>query len=162
MKYKLTFLLILALVVVSFAQTFGKIKGMVKNEHGDPLPGTFITVEGTTMGTQADENGYYYIIGIRAGTYNLKCQFNGFKISSKKDIHVKVGLTATVDFKLQVESSIHSQNKKHDLAQTSVACHKINLSNGKVFEIFPRNIGDYSTNISIAARLFGFYILFRL
>jgi len=82
------------------AQTTGKIKGVVKDDQNDPLPGAFVTIEGTTMGSQTDENGYYYIIGVRAGTYNLKCQFVGFQPSEKKGISVKVGLTATVDFKM--------------------------------------------------------------
>jgi len=100
MKKSIVLLLMLFSLTWLAAQTTGKIKGVVKDDGGDPLPGAFVTIEGTTMGSQTDENGYYYIIGVRAGTYNLKCQFVGFQPSEKKGIAVKVGLTATVDFKM--------------------------------------------------------------
>lgn len=100
MKKSIVLLLMLFSLTWLAAQTTGKIKGVVKDDGGDPLPGAFVTIEGTTMGSQTDENGYYYIIGVRAGTYNLKCQFVGFQPAEKKGISVKVGLTATVDFKM--------------------------------------------------------------
>jgi len=100
MKKSIVLLLMLFSLTWLAAQTTGKIKGVVKDDGGDPLPGAFVTIEGTTMGSQTDENGYYYIIGVRAGTYNLKCQFVGFQPAEKKGIAVKVGLTATVDFKM--------------------------------------------------------------
>jgi len=80
--------------------TTGKIKGVVKDEGGDPLPGAYILIEGTTLGAQTDENGYYYIIGVRAGIYNLKCQFIGYKSALKQGVQVKAGLTTAVDFNM--------------------------------------------------------------
>jgi hypothetical protein len=101
MKSNPILILIICLVSISFSQTTGKIKGVVLDESGDPLPYTNVTVEGTTLGAETDQDGYYYIIGVRPGTYTIKAQFVGYGIKEMKNVKVRVGLTTTQNFGLK-------------------------------------------------------------
>lgn len=100
MKRRIVLMMIALFTTILFSQTTGKIKGIVLDEGGDPLPGANIVVAGTTWGAEADEDGYYYIIGVRAGTYTLKAEFVGYSPKEVKEVKVRVGLTTTQDFKL--------------------------------------------------------------
>ena len=90
MKRRIVVMMIALFTTILFSQTTGKIKGIVLDEGGDPLPGANIVVEGTTWGAEADEDGYYYIIGVRAGTYTLKAEFVGYSPQEVKDVKVRV------------------------------------------------------------------------
>ncbi len=83
-----------------FGQATGKIKGYVTDENGDPLPGANVTVTGTTYGAETDAEGYYFIIGVRAGTYILKADFVGYDPKEALNVRVKTGLTTTQNFKM--------------------------------------------------------------
>ncbi len=103
MKRSIVLMMITLFATVLFSQTTGKIKGVVLDEQGDPLPGANIVVVGTTWGAEADEDGYYYIIGVRAGTYTLKAEFVGYAPKEAKEVKVRVGLTTTQNFKMSSE-----------------------------------------------------------
>lgn len=79
--------------------TIGKLKGVVTDESGEPLCGANITIEGTTLGAETDEEGYYYIIGIRAGTYKARCEFIGYE-PTEVQVRIRTGLTSKQNFKL--------------------------------------------------------------
>ncbi|MDD3043977.1 MAG: TonB-dependent receptor [Candidatus Delongbacteria bacterium] len=103
MKRSIVLMMITLFATVLFSQTTGKIKGVVLDEQGDPLPGANIVVVGTTWGAEADEDGYYYIIGVRAGTYTLKTEFVGYAPKEAREVKVRVGLTTTQNFKMSSE-----------------------------------------------------------
>jgi outer membrane receptor protein involved in Fe transport len=93
----------LLFVLVVYCQTTGKLKGYVTDENGDPLPGANVTVIGTTYGGETDTSGYFFIIGVRAGTYDLKAEFVGYRSKEAKGIKVKAGLSTSQNFKLSGE-----------------------------------------------------------
>jgi outer membrane receptor protein involved in Fe transport len=68
--------------------------------NDNPLPGANITLTGTNYGAEADEDGYYFIIGVRAGKYDIKCDYIGYDSQEIKDINVKAGLTLSQNFRL--------------------------------------------------------------
>jgi len=103
MKRSIVLMMITLFATILFSQTTGKIKGVILDEQGDPLPGANIVVVGTTWGAEADEDGYYYIIGVRAGTYTLKAQFVGYAPKEAREVKVRVGLTTTQNFKMSSE-----------------------------------------------------------
>ncbi|MFA6653674.1 MAG: TonB-dependent receptor, partial [Candidatus Delongbacteria bacterium] len=103
MKRSIVLMMITLFATILFSQTTGKIKGVVLDEQGDPLPGANIVVVGTTWGAEADEDGYYYIIGVRAGTYTLKAEFVGYAPKEAREVKVRVGLTTTQNFKMSSE-----------------------------------------------------------
>ena len=77
---KLLLFSILALHIFSipiFAQV-GKITGVVKDAStGEALIGANVLIEGTTIGAATNVDGYFVILNVPPGTYNLK-SINGW------------------------------------------------------------------------------------
>ena len=98
---------VLALFFVAtpaFAQS-GKISGRVMEaDTGDPLPGVNVVVDGTTQGSTTDVDGYYSIINVRPGTYDVRASFVGFTPQVVEDVRVNIDLTSEVDFNLTAET----------------------------------------------------------
>ncbi len=86
----------------SWAGTTGKIAGVVKDaKTGDPLPGVNVIIEGTTMGAATDAEGYYFIINVPPGTYNIRAQMIGYRPEVRTNVLVRVDLTTEVNFQLE-------------------------------------------------------------
>ena len=99
MKAAKGLLLLLCLVLpvsLVFAQT-GKISGrVIDGGTGDGLPGVNVVIDGTTIGTVTDGDGYYDIINVRPGTYSLRVSFIGYTTKVVDNVNVNIGLTTTV------------------------------------------------------------------
>ncbi|MCI0691620.1 TonB-dependent receptor [candidate division KSB1 bacterium] len=92
----------LTLVPVAFAGTTGKVSGRVVDaQNRSPLPGANVIIEGTTMGAVADENGYYTILLVPPGTYNVVGKIIGYKDVRITGVVVRVDLTSKADFRLE-------------------------------------------------------------
>ncbi|MDA3884581.1 MAG: TonB-dependent receptor [Candidatus Delongbacteria bacterium] len=104
MKRSIVILMIALFSSMLFSGTTGKIKGIATDENGEPLEGANIMVVGKTWGAETDEDGYYYIIGVRAGTYQVKCQYIGYSPKTITNLKVRVGLTSSQNFKLISEA----------------------------------------------------------
>ena len=86
------------------AQT-GKIAGTVTDEStGEALPGVNVVLEGTTQGATTDADGFYTIINVRPGTYDVRASFIGFTPVVRQGVQVNIDLTAEVNFELQEEA----------------------------------------------------------
>ena len=72
MKLKHIFF-VLALLVGFFTQAQDcTIRGFVKSkEKGEPILMALVALEGTTVGTNTDENGYFSLTKLQPGTYYL-------------------------------------------------------------------------------------------
>src|SRR5579862_3266669 len=103
-NYSKKYLLLCAFLMMSvmaFAQK-GSIKGKVLDETNQPLPGTSITIDGTTIGATTDANGDYTISGVNPGNYTLTAKFIGYA-ASKQTITVGSSVI-TVNFSLKPDS----------------------------------------------------------
>ena len=100
-------LCLLALLVPAtsaLAQT-GKIAGTITEAAtGDPLPGVNVIIDGTSQGAVTDTDGYYSIIGVRAGNYAVRASFIGFTAEIVEEVRVNVDLTTEVNFDLREAS----------------------------------------------------------
>ncbi|MCK4819422.1 carboxypeptidase-like regulatory domain-containing protein, partial [bacterium] len=95
-----TFALFLWLSTLS-AQTVGKLAGTVlQAETDEPLPGANIVIIGTGMGAAADENGFYYILNVPPGKYELRAIMIGFETMKIIGVVVNGGRTTQIEFKL--------------------------------------------------------------
>jgi len=105
---KSVFISVLILILgisLSFAATTGKISGRVVDaETGDPLPGANIVIEGTQQGAATDMDGYFFIINVRPGEYNLKASMIGYSAQTQSGVLVAVDRTATVNFSMTQEA----------------------------------------------------------
>lgn len=102
MKRVIAILSLVVLPVMIFAQTSGKLSGVVISADGTPLAGANIVLEGTTMGAATDENGQYYVLDVAVGTYSVRANYIGYKTHTVNNIRVSVGLTTGLDFTLEV------------------------------------------------------------
>lgn len=101
----LLFACALLLVTTPASAQTGKIAGTVTDANtGQTLPGVNVVLVGTTQGTTTDADGYYTIINVRPGTYDIRASFIGFTPVVRQNVQVNIDLTAEVNFELQEET----------------------------------------------------------
>jgi outer membrane receptor protein involved in Fe transport len=83
------------------AQNVGKIAGTVRDKQtGEILMGANVTVKGTTLGAAADENGFYYILRVPPGTFELQVSMVGYKPLTVRGVRVQADLTTEINIQL--------------------------------------------------------------
>ena len=84
----------------------GKISGkVVDGGTGESLPFVNVMVEGTTQGAASDIDGFFSIIGLAPGNYNVKASAIGYNSQTVQGVRVSIDLTTEVNFQL-METSI--------------------------------------------------------
>ncbi|MEO8232888.1 MAG: carboxypeptidase-like regulatory domain-containing protein, partial [Ignavibacteriota bacterium] len=100
---KLLLLGILALNIFSI-QTFaqvGKISGIIKDAStNEALIGANVLIQGTTIGAATNVDGYYVILNLSPGTYNLRASMVGYTPGVYKDVRVSIDQTTEVNYDL--------------------------------------------------------------
>ncbi|NUN08361.1 MAG: TonB-dependent receptor [Ignavibacteriaceae bacterium] len=112
MKLRLTIssLFIVIFAGLSFAQS-GKIAGRVTDKTtGEALPFVNIIIEGTKQGAATDIDGYYAILNVPPGNYNVKVSAIGYNPITMQNARVSIDLTTKLDFEL-AETSIQLQQE---------------------------------------------------
>lgn len=96
--------LCLSPIVPAFAQT-GKIAGrVVEASTGESLPGVSVSLEGVLQGAVTDSDGYYTILNVRPGQYDVRASYIGFTSELRQDVNVAIDLTTEIDFELREEA----------------------------------------------------------
>jgi hypothetical protein len=108
MKIKISGLIIIYLVFSStslFAQSKkGIIEGIVRDgTTQEVLPYANVYIEGTTNGTITDNKGFYRIIQVAPGTYQLTARFVGYQNASH-NVVVSADSVTTQDFEISFTS----------------------------------------------------------
>jgi len=99
------FLIIAFMAQLVYAQS-GKISGRVTDANTqEPLAFVNVIVEGTTLGAASNLEGFYNILNVPPGVYNIKASAIGFNSVTTKQVRVSIDLTSKVDFQLS-ETSI--------------------------------------------------------
>ncbi len=94
-------LVFLGLLSAAYAQTTGKIAGMVIDANSkEPLAGANVYVEGTNLGSAVGLEGAFYIINVPAGTYDLVVDMIGYDSKKFTDLRVSVNRTITLEIEL--------------------------------------------------------------
>ena len=101
-------LIILGLCAFSFqsiyAQSGGKIVGQVFDaESGEPLAGCNILVEGTALGAATDVDGYFYILNVPPGIYDVTALMIGYAKDVRQNVKVISNLTIRLEFSPKTE-----------------------------------------------------------
>lgn len=84
-------------------QTSQTVKGTVIDDKGDPLPGSTIIVQGTSLTAIADVKGRYSV-SLDPGNYTLRVSFLGY-VSSHYKIKVVTGANITQNISLSADNS---------------------------------------------------------
>ncbi|MGH7492986.1 MAG: TonB-dependent receptor [bacterium] len=89
----------------SFAQTSGKIVGVVKDgQTGELLPGANVMLEGSSLGAATDTRGYYVILRVPPGNHTIIANYIGYRRVLVRNLEVLTDLTTTINFDLQPET----------------------------------------------------------
>ena len=87
-----------------FALNTGKISGKVTDKQtGEPLFGANIYLVETNLGAASESDGFFYIIGIPPGRYEVKISYMGYKAMTVKGVLVNVDLTTKLDVEMDQE-----------------------------------------------------------
>jgi carboxypeptidase family protein/TonB-dependent receptor-like protein len=126
----------LLVVGIAFAGTTGKISGFVRDaDTGDPLPGANVLLAGTAMGAAANTEGYFVILNIPPGTYDLIASYVGYARLQNSEIRVMIDRLTTIDFDMNVEAFRGEQvivSAKRDLIQKDNASGQLNVSSDEI------------------------------
>ena len=86
------------------AQSKGRISGYLRDAGtGEPLIFANAVLEGTGLGAASSVHGFYVIIGIPPGSYNLKVMMMGYK-TGEREVNLSTGSDLRVDMELIVEA----------------------------------------------------------
>ena len=109
----------LAVIDLAWGGQSGKITGtIIDGETGDTLQGVNILLEGTSIGTFTDQDGYYVILNIPPGTYTLKAAMIGYARQSVEQLMVSMDVTTQRN--LSLSSSILAGEEVTVTAQTPI------------------------------------------
>ncbi|MDX1450743.1 MAG: carboxypeptidase-like regulatory domain-containing protein, partial [Acidimicrobiia bacterium] len=106
MKHSILPLLAACLLVpaTALAQS-GKIAGQITDaSSGEALPGVNVVIDGTQTGATTDADGFYQIINVRPGLYELRATFVGYAPARVEGVRVNIDLTTEVNIALQEEA----------------------------------------------------------
>ncbi|HEX7905416.1 MAG TPA: TonB-dependent receptor [Chitinophagaceae bacterium] len=95
----LLFALMLIALLPCYSQDHGNLSGKVIDQNGNILPGASVIVDGSTLGTSTDLNGFYTLRGIPAGQKKITVEYLGYSPLSVT-VTIEKGKTATNDFKM--------------------------------------------------------------
>jgi hypothetical protein len=116
---------ILCFSAIAFGQeTTGGIEGTVKDPNGAVIPNATVTIKstGTTAGFNrtitTNEDGYFLVTNILAGTYTLTAEGGGFKARTTS-VSVSLGRNTQADFSLEVGAGTTTVDVVSD-SQTTV------------------------------------------
>jgi hypothetical protein len=102
---------VLGLAPRVFAQTdvtTSRISGSVEGADGGALPGVTVVASNTETGLQVtgvtDEKGFYRLLNLPTGTYNVEASLDGFVPATANSVRLLLGSTPTLNFTLQSSS----------------------------------------------------------
>ena len=102
MTKKLYALLFLGLLSTSvFGSTTGKITGVITDsETGEPLIGANVIISEIGVGTASDMDGYYALLNIPPGEYDVTANYIGYSSVTYRAVRVMIDLTTPQNFVL--------------------------------------------------------------
>ncbi len=101
-RFIFTSLCIVFSLITALGQT-GKVRGFVIDKSTDlPIPFANAVLEGTTIGAVANDEGYFILNNVPAGSYTLKVTFVGYNNYTKS---IKVVADRIVSEKIYLEES---------------------------------------------------------
>ncbi|HUM34256.1 MAG TPA: carboxypeptidase-like regulatory domain-containing protein [Candidatus Saccharicenans sp.] len=126
----LAILFMTASLLLAQTKELAEIKGRVTDDSGDPLPGVAVTVSSPSMmgkpSTITDEEGFYRIPGLFAGTYTVEATLSGFVPAKVSGVEIHAGMTATIDIilsqaKIEAEVTVIGAAPIVDISKATLA-----------------------------------------
>ena len=90
----------------TFAQNV-KVYGTVSNVlNNEPIPFANVILEGKNIGATTDVDGNFELNDVEPGTYNFRCSYIGFELSSKSEIRVSPNKNLRLNFQLSENTQL--------------------------------------------------------
>ncbi|MEK6649623.1 MAG: TonB-dependent receptor, partial [Bacteroidota bacterium] len=105
--------------------TKGKLSGLVSDDRGDPLPGVNVLIVGTTLGASTDMEGYYVILNVPPGVYQVRVNAVGFAPRLIERVRISAGETTEINALLSEQAVemgevvVRAERPLVDMRQTS-------------------------------------------
>ena len=136
----------LLLSSILLAGTTGKISGRITDaQTGEGLAGVNIVVTDTYLGTATDIEGYYTILNVPPGDYDLTVSMIGYKRTTVKEVRVEIDLTTSIDVPLETEIlegegvEVIAQNR---VIKVDVAASQLSVTGDEIEELPVSSLGQ--------------------
>jgi len=143
----LSLALVLLTAAAAAAQTgAGSLRGYVKDEQGGALPGVSVSARGEALiqpvSSVTDAEGYYRLINLPPGTYEVSADLTGFAAFKRQDILLRAGANFQVDIVMKLASLSESITVSGDspMLEVSNPSNVLNIS------------GEFQRDMPIQAR----------
>jgi hypothetical protein len=104
MKFICSLIFVFSLSLSAFSQ--GTIRGQIVNPvNNQAVPFANVLVMGTELGAISSEDGFYEIVNVPPGLYNVRASFVGYKTSTAYEIQVNLAKAVQLDFELSEDAS---------------------------------------------------------
>ena len=137
---KIFLLLTVLTTSIIFSQKKAGIKGRILDENNMPLTGATIIINSENHGNYADFNGYYEVLNLTKGVYQLHVSFIGYQTLSK---------TITVTNTIQLEN-FFLKPKTNNLEEVII---KGSITRGQAKALNQQKSKDNITNIIAADQI---------
>ncbi len=133
------------------AQTTGTLRGFVRDDKAEPLPGVAIEIQSESMmtprATVTDDRGFYRFLYLPPGTYTICAKLEGFEVCWVRGVSVQVQKTYTADITMNqgtLEETIEVTAEKPVIDTESASkSYNINIEMIATVPIAPRmNFSD--------------------
>jgi len=84
-----------------FAQSSGKIAGVVTDENGNPVVAANVILEGTRRGAATDLDGYFFVLNVPVGSYSVHISGLGYQALTLEETEVNGGMTTNLEIVLK-------------------------------------------------------------
>jgi outer membrane receptor for ferrienterochelin and colicin len=143
----LSLCLLFALFSAVLGGTTGKIAGLIVDQRtGEPLAGVNVTVAGYPLGASTDQDGYYHILNILPGTYQVTAQYLGYQEITKTEVFVQVDLTTSLNFELPEKTLEMSESivvvAEREAVQKDITSTVINMSTDQIQKLPVSSVND--------------------
>ena len=127
----------------------GTIAGRIVDAESLPLPGAAVVIESLQKGAVTDVNGFYRIVSLDPGEYDVKVSYIGFE-EKIKHVTVSAGKTSELNFEMiagiaidevVVNGALQGQSKALNQQKNSINITNI-ISSDQVGRFPDQNVGD--------------------
>ncbi len=142
------------------AQQFGEVTGTVTDSSGAVVAGASLTV--TNTATQqvrtvpTNDTGNYSVPYLVPGSYQVKAEKQGFKVSARNAVDVQVGGVARIDFRMelgQLSQQVEVTGGAPLLTTESVALGSV-IETKQIVDL-PLNGRDYLSLVALSPNVVG-------
>ncbi|MBU2507640.1 MAG: TonB-dependent receptor [Bacteroidetes bacterium] len=129
------------------AQQTGKISGIIKDtETGEALIGVNVYIQNQNIGTSSDFDGYFSILNIHPGTYQIVVSMVGYRKIIFNNVNVTSGKTTSLNFNME-PASLELAGEvvvtaKNVLIKTDITSSELTISAEEIANLPVENLND--------------------